>query len=112
MLYKIDNYYTLIQTIFYFVFTRAILSIDISQFFYGFKYSHLGFIPNIFEKSIPDGYYEYAPVSYRLVNIDANLIRNGGFSLTALIILIIIFIFFIIIHAILKFALKKRVFFL
>lgn len=46
--YKVDNSFILVQTVYYFLMCKGILKLDISQFYYGFIFSHFGFIPNLF----------------------------------------------------------------
>jgi hypothetical protein len=46
-------------------------------------------LPNLFSNIIPDHYFERkAPVPYKLINIDGNYFRNGGFSLAWVLIFI------------------------
>lgn len=85
LLYKVDNTLIFVQTIFYFSFVKNLVGRLLAQFYFGWSFSHARFLPNLFqyERYIPDGYIEdNAPVSYKLVNIDGNFIRNGGFSFT------------------------------
>jgi hypothetical protein len=86
VLYKVDNLIILCQTIYFFIFAKAVLEINLAQFYYGWRFSHFGFFPNIFKHTISPGYYEYAPLAYRLVNLDGNIARNAGFSFSVLVI--------------------------
>lgn len=86
VMYKVDNLMIFMQLIYFFLYVRAVIDIGLAQFYYGFRYAHFGFFPNIFKRTIPDHYIEYAPVAYRLVEIDGNVTRGAGFSFAVLII--------------------------
>lgn len=44
--------------------------------------AHINFFPNFFKTIVPYRYLEDAPVGFRLVNQDANFIRNAGDSIS------------------------------
>ena len=82
LLYKVDNLLIFVQSVFYFSFAKNLVGRLVAQFYYGWFFSHAGFLPNLFSSVIPDYYAELAaPESYKLVNIDGNYFRNAGFSL-------------------------------
>lgn len=58
LLYKVDNTLIFVQTIFYFSFVKNLVGRLLGQFYYGWSFSHLMFMPNLFdyEQYIPDGY--------------------------------------------------------
>ena len=81
LLYKVDNLLILAQTYYFFQFINLLTGNYLSQFFYGWRWSHGGFFPNFFSSAIPEGYFaESAPEPYKLISLDANLVRNAGFS--------------------------------
>jgi hypothetical protein len=53
LMYKVDNAFIMAQTVYYFLYSKGVLDLGISQFFYGWIFAHLGFFPNLFENSIP-----------------------------------------------------------
>lgn len=76
-----DNLIILVQSIYYFSFVKILVGKLLAQFYYGWIFAHAGFFPNFF--SIPNGYREdAAPISYKLANVDANFIRNAGFTIS------------------------------
>ena len=81
LLYKVDNLLVLAQTYYFFQFINLLAGNYLSQFYYGWRWSHGGFFPNFFSGTIPNGYYaQGAPEPYKLISLDANLVRNAGFS--------------------------------
>ncbi len=83
LIYKVDNLLVLAQTYYFFQFVNLFTGNYLSQFYYGWKWAHGGFFTNFWGKTIPSGYYEInAPVPYKLISLDANFIRNAGFSLS------------------------------
>ena len=102
-LYKVDNLLILAQTYYYFQFVHLHTGSYLSQFYYGWRWSHGGFCSNFFARTIPDGYYdESSPEPYKLVSMDSTFIRNAGFSLSLfaalLAILIITFIIIVLVY--------------
>lgn len=90
LLYKVDNLLVLAQTYYFFQFVNILAGNTLSQFYYGWRWMHGGFFRNFWADTIPGGYYElYAPESYKLTNLDANFIRNAGFSLSLLVVFLI-----------------------
>ena len=89
LLYKMDNALILTQTIYYFSFVKLLVGKLLAQFYYGWIFAHFGFFPNIFQDHIASNYVEnQAPNSYKLATMDANVIRNAGFSISLLLIFI------------------------
>lgn len=89
LLYKMDNVLILAQTIYFFTFVRLLVGKLLAQFYYGWIFAHFGFFPNIFKDNIPSSYIEtQAPNSYKLATMDANIVRNAGFSMSILLIFI------------------------
>lgn len=85
LLYKVDNLLVLAQTYYYFQFVNLLTGNTLSQFYYGWRWMHGGFFRNFWKYTVPAGFYEInAPESYKLTNLDANFIRNAGFSLSIL----------------------------
>jgi hypothetical protein len=85
LLYKVDNLLVLAQTYYYFQFVNLLTGRTLSQFYYGWIWMHGGFFTNFWKYTIPGGYYEInAPESYKLTTLDANFIRNAGYSLSML----------------------------
>ena len=81
LLYKVDNLLILAQTYYFFQFINLLTGNYLSQFYYGWRWSHGGFFSNFFSRAIPSGYYDQgAPEPYKLISLDANLLRNAGFS--------------------------------
>ena len=106
LLYKVDNLLIFVQTIFYFSFARNLVGRLVSQFYYGWFFAHAGFLPNIFQDTVPDYYVELAaPESFKIVNVDGNYFRNAGFSLGWLLIylgsclLVILLMYFVVFKA-------------
>lgn len=56
IMYKVDNTLILAQTVFLGEFVWAVMPIQMAQFFWGWFFAHLGFIPNIFRNTIPTLY--------------------------------------------------------
>jgi hypothetical protein len=56
LLYKVDNALILGQTIYFFSFVQLLVGKLLSQFYYGWVFTHFGFFPNIFAKTIPANY--------------------------------------------------------
>lgn len=82
-MYKVDNLIILAQTFYFFQFANLLSGQPLSQYYYGWRWMHGGFFRNFWKYTIPSGYYEEsAPESYKLTNLDANFIRNAGFSLS------------------------------
>ena len=79
--YKADNLLIFCQTIYFFIYSKNFVGKLVSQYYYGWSWSHARFLPNIFDQIIPDHYRDNTPLSYRLVNLDGNFFRNAGFSL-------------------------------
>lgn len=89
LLYKVDNVLILAQTIYFFSFVQLLVGKLLSQFYYGWIFSHFGFFPNFFVNNIPSSYVELdAPNSYKLATLDANIIRNAGFAFSLLLVFI------------------------
>lgn len=83
LLYKVDNLLVLAQTYYFFQFVNLFSGNTLSQFYFGWRWMHGGFFRNFWIYTIPGGYYEInAPEPYKLTNLDANFIRNAGFSLS------------------------------
>jgi hypothetical protein len=97
LIYKVDNWLILAQTMYFFSFVHLLINASIGQFYYGFLFAHFGFFPNYFKYTIPDNYMEsyYGynfPNSFRLLTGDANFIRNAGFSFSLLATFIVAFV--------------------
>jgi hypothetical protein len=76
-----DNLIILVQSIYYFSFVKILVGKLLAQFYYGWIFSLAGFFPSFF--TIPNGYREdAAPISYKLATLDANFIRNAGFTIS------------------------------
>ncbi len=76
-----DNLIILVQSIYYFSFVKILVGKLLAQFYYGWIFSHAGFFPNFF--TVPNGYREDGgPISYKLATLDANFVRNAGFSVS------------------------------
>lgn len=89
LLYKVDNVIILAQTFYFFSFVKLLVGELLAQFYYGWIYSHGGFFLNFFQNSVPPGYFEKdAPNSFKLATMDANIIRNAGFSFSFLLVYI------------------------
>jgi hypothetical protein len=87
LMYKTDNIIIFTQSVYYFQFVNLLVGNNLSQFYYGWRWMHGGFFVNLFQYVIPSNYYEIsAPLSYKLTNLDANFIRNAGFSISLLIV--------------------------
>ena len=56
LLYKVDNAIILGQTIYFFSFVQLLVGKLLSQFYYGWVFTHFGFFPNIFANTIPSNY--------------------------------------------------------
>ena len=111
LLYKVDNAIILAQSIYFFSFVQLLVGKLLSQFYYGWIYTHFGFFPNFFVDSIPPNYVELgAPNSYKLATMDANIVRNAGFAMSLLLVFLgtyaIITVFCLLIH---KYCLKPDV---
>lgn len=52
ILYKMDNIIIFIQSIYFFLFNRILISNPLAQFYYGFSWAHLNFFPNYFEPEL------------------------------------------------------------
>lgn len=82
ILYKMDNIIIFAQTTFFFLFQQIWISNPIAQYYYGWSWAHLNFYPNYFT---PELYLsEPTIIPYALYNLDANIIRNSGSSLSLL----------------------------
>lgn len=98
LLYKVDNLLIFIQTVYFFQYTQNLVGKLLSQFYYGWSFSHAKFLPNLYDLNhkksiIPYMYYESeAPISYKLINIDGNYFRNAGFSLAWFLIYLVLWI--------------------
>lgn len=57
LIYKVDNLLVLAQTFYYFQFVNLLTGNYLSQFYYGWKWTHGGFFSNFFGKTIPNGYF-------------------------------------------------------
>jgi hypothetical protein len=110
LIYKVDNWLILAQTMYFFSFVQLLINMPIGQFYYGFLFAHFGFFPNYFKGTIPDnymeGYYDIShsnvPNSFKLLTGDANFIRNAGFSFSLLATFIVAYIVVICVIWILK----------
>lgn len=94
--YKVDHILIMAQTIFYFSFVKNLVGKLLGQFYFGWSFAHGRFMPNLFNinEYIPIGYIENnAPLSFKLVNVDANYFRNAGFSLVWMCVLVSFFAF-------------------
>ena len=103
LLYKVDNALILAQTIYFFSFVQLLVGKLLSQFYYGWIFAHFGFFPNFFVNTIPSNYVELdAPSSYKLATLDANIVRNGGFAMSLLLVFLgayaLITLFCLLIH--------------
>jgi hypothetical protein len=86
-LYKVDNSLILAQLLYFFSFVQLLAGKLLSQFYYGWIFAHFGFFPNFFSNTIPASYIELAaPNSFKLNDVDANIIRNAGWAFSLLII--------------------------
>ncbi len=52
-MYKVDNTLIFVQTIYFFIYTKAITVPLMPSFYYGWSMSHFNFISNLLEKIIP-----------------------------------------------------------
>ena len=87
LLYKVDNTLILAQSIYFFSFVKLLAGKLLSQFYYGWIFAHFGFFPNFFINAIPPNYVELAaPNSYKLSSVDSNIIRNGGWAFSLLLV--------------------------
>jgi len=85
LIYKVDNLVVLAQTFYYFQFVNLFVGNHLSQFYYGWRWMHGGFFRNFWKFTTPSGYFDIdAPESYKLTTLDADFIRNAGFSLSIL----------------------------
>lgn len=107
VMYKVDNLMILMQVTYFFLYVRAVIDIGLAQFYYGFRYSHFGFFPNLFRSTMPANYAEYAPVAYRLIDIDGNITRGAGYSFAVLIIFIAGYLVTVAVLAMLKWCFFK-----
>lgn len=83
LIYKVDNLLVLAQTYYFFQFVNLLAGNTLSQFYYGWRWMHGGYFRSFWFNTIPGGYYEIdAPETYKLTTLDANFIRNAGFSLS------------------------------
>lgn len=83
LIYKVDNLLVLAQTFYFFQFVNLFTGNYLSQFYYGWRWSHGGFFTNFWGNTVPAGYHEIsAPEPYKLISLDAVFIRNAGFSLS------------------------------
>ena len=57
LIYKVDNLVIFAQTIYYFSFTALLVGHYLSQFYYGWRWSHGGFFRSFFKYTVPGGYY-------------------------------------------------------
>jgi hypothetical protein len=89
LIYKVDNTLILGQTIYFFSFVQLLVGKLLSQFYYGWIFTHFGFFPNFFASTIPSNYVELAaPNSFKLATLDVNIVRNAGFAMSLLIVFI------------------------
>jgi hypothetical protein len=86
--YKMDNIIIFCQSIFYFLFTRILISNPVGQYYYGWSWIHLNFYPNYFSSLLSVS--EPSTPAFALYNIDANFIRNAGFSISLMLTFLII----------------------
>lgn len=56
LLYKVDNILILAQSLYFFSFINLMVGNPVSQYYYGFLWSHFGFFPNYFAGAIPPMY--------------------------------------------------------
>ena len=97
LIYKVDNTLILAQSIYFFSFVQLLVGKLLSQFYYGWLFSHFGFFPNFFVNTIPSNYIELAaPNSYKLNLGDANIVRNAGWAFSLLLV-------FLVAHAVITF---------
>jgi hypothetical protein len=93
LLYKVDNLLILAQTFYFFQFVNLLTGNYLSQFYYGWRWAHGGFFPNFFEATIPEGYFARgAPEPYKLISLDANFLRNAGFSFSLLLVFLVVWL--------------------
>lgn len=83
MPYKMDNIIIFSQSLYYFLFNRLLIANPAAQYYYGFTWIHLNFYPNYFQPRLDLSEPTLAP--YALYNLDANIIRNAGSSLSVLV---------------------------
>jgi hypothetical protein len=108
LLYKVDNLIIFVQSIYFFSFIKLLVGIPLAQFYYGYLYSHFGFYPNYFTRTLPDGYVEgfaephEVPLPYRLLSVDANFIRNAGFAFSLLLTFIVAWLLIVLVVYVLK----------
>lgn len=89
LLYKADNLVILGQTIYFFSFVHLLVGKLLSQFYYGWIFTHFGFFPNFFSPTIPSSYFQpAAPNSFKLATLDTNIVRNAGYAFSLLIVFI------------------------
>lgn len=55
-LYKMDNLLIFIQTIYYFIYVKLLIGRLLVQFYYGWYFAHVGFLPNLLNVFIPNNY--------------------------------------------------------
>ena len=85
LIYKMDNLIIFVQTIYFFGFVNNFSGSHLSQFYYGWGWSHGTYMYNFFQFAIPGGYYEdSAPIPYKLTVLDTNFIRNAGCTMSIL----------------------------
>lgn len=82
LLYKMDNLIIFCQSLFYCLFLRILAGNPIAQYYYGWGWLNLNFYPNYFSVAVDS--YEVTVPPYALYNVDANIIRNGGTSVSFL----------------------------
>ncbi len=92
LIYKVDNTLILAQSIYFFSFVQLLVGKLLSQFYYGWLFSHFGFFPNFFIDYIPSNYMEVsAPNSYKLNSGDANIVRNAGWAFSLLLVFLAVY---------------------
>jgi hypothetical protein len=82
IMYKMDNIIIFTQSLFFFLFTQTLIANPLAQFYYGWSWMHLNFFPNYFTPDLDLSEPTIPP--YALYNLDGNVIRNAGSTLSFL----------------------------
>jgi hypothetical protein len=82
ILYKMDNIIIFAQSLFFFLFNQTLIANPVAQYYYGWSWAHLNFFPNYFTPDLDLSEPTIPP--YALYNLDGNIIRNAGSTLSVL----------------------------
>lgn len=82
ILYKMDNIIIFTQSLFFFLFNQILIANPVAQYYYGWSWMHLNFFPNYFTPDLDLSEPTIPP--YALYNLDGNIIRNAGSTLSFL----------------------------